>query len=113
MKMWEALQLLFFAMSETKELVVIRLGTKTRVLFTSSPRYASMPPDLHFVYAVLALVSESIGMRVLIAAPNRELERKSLRLLRSKLDANRADISLALRGFYDFADILIVLDENL
>ena len=50
---------------------------------------------------------------MLMAASNRELESKSLRLLRSEAAAAWADISHALRGFYELADILIVLDEIL
>ena len=42
-----------------------------------------------------------------------ELEPTNLRLLRSELAAAWADVSHALRGFYELADILIVLDEVL
>ena len=48
-----------------------------------------------------------------MAAPNRELEPTNLRLRRSELAAAWADVSHALRGFYELADILIVLDEVL
>ena len=48
-----------------------------------------------------------------MAAPNRELEPTNLRLRRSELAAVWADVSHALRGFYELADILIVLDEVL
>ena len=50
---------------------------------------------------------------MLIAAPNRELEPVNLRLLKSEVAAAWADVSHALRGFYELADILIVLDEVL
>ena len=46
-----------------------------------------------------------------MAAPNRELEPVNLRLLKSEFAAAWADVSHALRGFYDLADILIVLHE--
>ena len=48
-----------------------------------------------------------------MAAPNRELEPTNLRLLKSELAAAWADVSQALRGFYELTDILIVLDEVL
>ena len=46
-----------------------------------------MPPALPFVYAMLALKAEGSGLRMLMAAPNRELEPKDLRLLRSEVAA--------------------------
>ena len=48
-----------------------------------------------------------------MAAPNRELEPTNLRLRKSELAAAWADVSHALRGFYELADIFIVLDEVL
>ena len=48
-----------------------------------------------------------------MAAPNRELEPTNLRLRKSELAAAWADVSHALRGFYELPDILIVLDEVL
>ena len=45
-KIWEAIQTLFAAMNEVEELVASRFGPKTRVVFTSSPDYASMPTAL-------------------------------------------------------------------
>ena len=57
-KIWEAIQTLFAAMNEVQENVTSRLGPKTRVVFTTSPGYASMPPALQFVYAVLVLIAE-------------------------------------------------------
>ena len=46
-------------------------------------------------------------------SPNRELEPTNLRLRKSELAAALADVSHALRGFYQLADIFIVLDEVL
>ena len=112
-KIWEAIQTLFAAMNEVQENVVSRFGSKTKVVFTTSPGYANMPPALQFVYAVLILIAEGNGWRILMAAPNRELEPSNLRLRKSELAAAWADISHALRGFYGLADILIVLDEVL
>ena len=57
-KIWEAIQALFAAMNEVHESVTSRFGSKTRVVFTTSPGYASMPPALQFVYAVLILIAE-------------------------------------------------------
>ena len=112
-KIWEAIQALFAAMNEVQENVASRFGSKTKVVFTTSPGYASMPPALQFVYAVLILIAEGSEWRILMAAPNRELEPVNLRLYRSELPAAWADISHALRGFYGLADVLIVLDEVL
>ena len=112
-RIWEAIQTLFAAMNEVQENVTSRLGSKTRVVFTTSPGYASMPPALQFVYAVLILIAEGNEWRILMAAPNRELEPTNLRLRKSELAAAWADVSHALRGFYELADILIVLDEVL
>ena len=100
-------------MTEVQENVASRFGSKTRVVFTKSPGYASMPPALQFVYAVLILLAEGNTWRILMAAPNRELEPTNLRLRKSELAAAWADVSHALRGFYELADILIVLDEVL
>ena len=112
-KIWEAIQTFFAAMNEVQENVASRFGSKTKVAFTTSPGYASMPPALQFVYAILILIAEGNGWRVLMAAPNRELEPTNLRLRKSELAAAWADVSHALRGFYELADILIVLDEVL
>ena len=98
-KIWEAIQTLFAAMNEVQELVTSRLGSKTRVVFASSPGYASMPPALRFVYAMLILIAEGNGWRMLMTAPNRELEPVNLRLLRSEVAAAWADVSHALRGY--------------
>ena len=72
-KIWEAIQALFAAMNEVQENVVSRFGSKTKVVFTTSPGYANMPPALQFVYAVLILIAEGNEWRILMAAPNREL----------------------------------------
>ena len=112
-KIWEAIQTLFAAMNEVQENVVSRFGSKTKVVFTTSPGYASMPPALQFVYAVLILIAEGNTWRILMAAPNRELEPSNLRLRKSELAAAWTDITHALRGFYGLADILIALDEVL
>ena len=112
-KIWEAIQTLFAAMNEVQENVVSRFGSKTKVAFTTSPGYASMPAALQFVDAILILIAEGNGWHVLMAAPNRELEPTNLRLRKSELAVAWADVSHALRGFYELADILIVLDEVL
>ena len=113
MKIWESLQTLFAAKNEVQELVASRFGPKTRVVFTSSPGYASMQPALQLVYALLILIAEDNAWRMLLTAPNRELEPVNLRLLKSEVAAACADVSHNLRGFYELADILIVLDEVL
>ena len=112
-KIWEAIQTLFAAMNEVQENVASRFGSKTKVAFTTSPGYASMPPALQFMYAILILIAEGNGWRILMAAPNRELEPTNLRLRRSELAAAWANVSHALRGFHELADILNVLDEVL
>ena len=113
MKFWEAIQTLFASMNEVQENVTTRFRAKTKVAFTTSPGYASMSPALQFVYAILILIAEGNEWRVLMAAPIRELETTNLRLLKSELAAAWADVSHALRGFYELTDIFIVLDEVL
>ena len=112
-KIWEAIQTLFAAMNKMQELVTSQLGSKTRVLFASSPGYASMPLALQLVYAMLVLIVERNGWQMLMAAPNRELEPVNLRLSKSEVAAAWAIVSHTLRGFYELADILIILDEVL
>ena len=48
-----------------------------------------------------------------MAAPNRKLEPVNLRFLKSEVAAAWVDVSQALRRFYEFEDILILLDEVL
>ena len=103
-KIWKAIQTLLAEINEVQESVVSRFGPKTRVAFTTSPGYASMPPALQFVYAMFQLA---------IGVPNRKLEPINLRFLKSELAAAWADVSHALKGFYELEDILIVLDEVL
>ena len=83
-KILEAIQTLFAPMNEVHENVSSRFGTKTKGVFTTSPGYASMPP----VYAILVLIAEGNALRILMAAPNRELEPTNLRLRKSELAAN-------------------------
>ena len=104
---------LFASMNEIQELVAARLKSKTKVVFTSSPGYSSMPPALQLVNAILVLIAQSSGLRMLMAVPNRELEPANLRLLKSERAAAWAEVSRILRGFYEPASILIVLDEVL
>ena len=72
-----------------------------------------MPPALQFVHAILIVIAEGNTWRMLMAAPNRELEPINLRVLMSQLAAAWADVSHNLRGFYELSDFLIVLDEVL
>ena len=74
---WEAIQTLLAAMSEVQELVATRLGSK--VVFTSSPGYAGMPPYLQFLYTMLILIAVGNGLRMLVEAHNRELGPVNLR----------------------------------
>ena len=98
MKTWEAIQTLFAAMNEVQEVVASRLGSKTKVVFPSSPGNAGMPPALQFLYAMLTLIAEGNGWRMLMAASNREREPVNLRRLKSEAA---------------WVDILIVLDDVL
>ena len=86
-KIWEAIQTLFAAMNKVQENVSSRFGHMTKVVFTTSPGYASMPPALQFVYAIFVLIAEGNAWRILMAAPNRELEPTNLRLRKSELAA--------------------------
>ena len=91
-KTWEAIGTLFAVMNEEQENVSSRVGPKTKVVFTTSPGYASMPPALQFVYAILILIAEDNAWRILMAAPNRELEPTKLRLRKSELAAAGVDV---------------------
>ena len=62
---------------------------------------------------MLVLKAEVNAWRVLITDPNRGLEPSNLRLRKSELAVAWADVSHALRGLYELAHILIVLDEVL
>ena len=62
----------------------------------TSPGYASMPPALQFVHAMLILIAEGNAWRVPMAAPNRELEPTNLSLLKSEMAAAWANVSQAL-----------------
>ena len=79
------------------------MGLKTKVVFASSPVYAGMPTTLQFVYAMLILIAEENGWRMLMAAANRELEPVNLKLLKSEVAASWSDVSHALKGFYELA----------
>ena len=100
-------------MNEIEELVASRFGPKTKVVFKSSPDYPRIPSAVQFVYEILTLIAERNSWRMIMAAPNGELESINLRLLKSDLAATWADVSHALRGFYELADALIVLAEAL
>ena len=63
-----------------------------------------MPPALQFWYPVLVLIAEGSGLRMLMAAPDRELEPK-------KLETFEMGNGSGLRAFYELADFLTVLDE--
>ena len=90
-----------------------RLGSKTKMVFALSPGYAGKPPALQAVYAMLSLIAEGNGWRMLMATSNRELEPGNLRILKSEVAVAWAHVSHALRGFYELADILIVVYEVL
>ena len=59
---------------------------------------------------MIALLSEG-KYDVIIPAPNRELEAKNLRPIRSELPAVWSDISNAMRGFKNHSLHTLVLDE--
>ena len=90
-----------------------RLGSKTKVVLDSLPGNSRMPPALQLVYTMLVFIAESSGLRILMAAPYRELEPINLTLLKSEVAAAWADVSSTLRGFHELANVLIVLDEVL
>ena len=92
-KIWKAIQTLFAAMNEVQELVASRLGQKLRWY---SHHHQAMQ-SYHQLCSPCTLDS-------------RRLEPVNLRLLKSEVAA-WADVSHALRGYYELADILIVLDE--
>ena len=60
-------------MVEIRELIAVRLGSKTKIVFKSSPGYSGILSAVQFVYVVLILVAEKGGIPTLMAAPNREV----------------------------------------
>ena len=106
-KIWEAIQTLFASMNEIQELVAVRLEFKTRVVFTSASGYASMPPALQLVYAVLVC-----ELRMLMAA-TKNFRKTPKKRKTERLAAVWADVSHAVRGFNQLADIFVMLDEVL
>ena len=82
---------MFASMNEVQELAETRLGSKTKVGLTSSPGCSSMPLALQFVYEMLFLIAEGSGLRMMMAAPNRELEPVNSKLLKSEVTAAWAD----------------------
>ena len=71
-----------------------------------------MQPALQFVHAVLVLIAEGSELHMLMAAQNRELEPMNLTRLKPEVAPDWADVSHALRGFYDLASNLILLNER-
>ena len=97
-RIWEAIQSLLSALNEVQELVRYGLESKTKsgirviiTCFTVRLRHVNSDCGKN-------------GWRMLMAAPNRELELVNLRLLKSEVAAAWADVSHALRGFYELAD---------
>ena len=60
---------------------------------------------------ILVLIAEASGERMLMAAPNPELKPKIFKILKSEVAGAWAVVSHVLRGFYELADILVLLDE--
>ena len=115
-KIWEAIQTLFAAMNGMHENVSSRFGPKTKVLFTTSPGYASMPPALQFVYAILILISRKERMADPDGSSQSKAGTHELETSEVKTGGGVGGVggvSHSLRGFYELADILIVLDEVL
>ena len=83
-----------------------------KLLFVLSPGYVHLPDGLKFLYALIALLSES-KYDVILTAPNCEVEARNLRTLWSEVPAVWSDISNAMRGFKDHLVHMLVLDEVL
>ena len=95
-------------MNEVQENVISRFGSKTRVVFTTSPGYASMPPALQFDLNSRGECRADPDGSSQSRVGTDELEASQVRT-----GGGVEVVSHALRGFYELADIRIVLDEVL
>ena len=71
-----------------------------------------MPSALHFLHAMLALIIDNSGQKLVIANPNREPTEVSLIPIKKVSKMLGGDLPRA-KGFYEFVDILIKLDKVL
>ena len=81
-------------------------------IFALSAGYAHPSDELKFVNAMVALLSDG-NYDMIISAPNREVEARSLRQLGTELRAVWSDISIAMRRFKGQSLYMLVLDEVL
>ena len=79
----------------------------SKPMFVLSSGNAHLPDGLKFVCATIALLAEE-KINVIIPAPNREVEARTLTPLRSKLSALWSDISNAMRVLIDHSLHMLV-----
>ena len=101
-KIWEAIQTLFAAMNEVQEMVASDWDRKQRwcTRHHQATQACHLLCNSMLILSICHVDSDCGGKQM--AASNRELEPVNLRLLKSEM-------SHALKGFYELADILIVL----
>ena len=109
----EAIMTLLSAMAEVETSVKQRFTQNVvKVVFVLSPRYATLPEPLQFVYTMVTTIAEG-RFSVIIPAPNRTVDPNNYYPYRSELPAIWADISNAIQGFKDCSTTRLVLDEVL
>ena len=111
---WPAVKDILESMGEIMDVLKENRLQKTtsKPVFVLSPGYAHPSDGPKFVYAMIALLSEW-KYDVIIPAPNREVEARNLRPLRSELPAVWSYISNAMGVFKDHSLHRLVTDEVL
>ena len=112
-KIWEAIQTLFAAMNEVQEKCQFAIWTQDESGVHGVPGICEHAP----CSAVCVCYFDPNSRRERMADPDGSSQSRAgtheLETSKSELAAAWADVSHALRGFYELADILIVLDEIL
>ena len=98
-------------MNEVQENVSSRFGPKTKVIFTTSPGIREHASCSAVCICNFGPNSRKERMADPDGSSQSRVASTNLRLRKSELAEAWEDVSLALRGFYELADILIVLDE--
>ena len=91
-----------------------RLFTRNvvKIIFVLSPRYATLPEPLQFVYKIVTTLAGG-RFNVIIPARNRIVDPNNYYPLYSELPAIWADISNAIQGFKDCSTTRVMLNEVL
>ena len=85
-------------MDVLKEGILQKITPKPALVL--SPGYAHLPDGLQIAYAMISLLSEGGKYDLIIPAPDREVEARNLRPLRSELPAVWSEVSRIIRQIY-------------